>query len=208
MGFFDDHFDPQQYQPGRGLTGWLESLPQQQAYQPGAGFGGRPQTGGPASRGTPADGVQAQAIPETSVGLPYAAGSVPLPTPRLVDVPPQYISIGNYLMSQLGGVQASQDSPAQPDFGGRLGAGFRSWAYTPVGNPFAALANAITGFTTGQFSAAPALESPNSRLRWPRQLQEDDTVPPASPMGQAARPVSRAQSMAPMLMRRRPVSWR
>jgi hypothetical protein len=36
MGFFDDYFDPKQFEPARGLTGLLESLQQQQAlYPPG-----------------------------------------------------------------------------------------------------------------------------------------------------------------------------
>lgn len=46
--------------------------------------------------------------------------------------------------------QASQASPQNPDFGDRLSAGFQSWAHTPVGSPFAGLANGIQGFASGQ----------------------------------------------------------
>ncbi|WP_315831126.1 hypothetical protein [Bradyrhizobium prioriisuperbiae] len=46
--------------------------------------------------------------------------------------------------------QASQASPQNPDFGDRLSAGFQSWAHTPVGSPFAGLANGIQGFESGQ----------------------------------------------------------
>src|SRR5258708_6188426 len=35
-----------------------------------------------------------------------------------------------------------------PDLGGRLSAGFQSWAHTPVGSPFAALANGIAGVSS------------------------------------------------------------
>jgi len=36
--------------------------------------------------------------------------------------------------------------------GDRLYAGFQNWAHTPVGNPFAAIANGIAGFNSGQAS--------------------------------------------------------
>jgi hypothetical protein len=46
-------------------------------------------------------------------------------------------------------------TPVQtPDLGNQLGAAFQSLAQTPVGNPFAAIANGITGFNTGQTSVA------------------------------------------------------
>jgi hypothetical protein len=51
-------------------------------------------------------------------------------------------------MPQLGGAQLSQAAP--PSLGDRLGAGLQSFAHTPVGNPIAALANAIAGLTSGQ----------------------------------------------------------
>jgi hypothetical protein len=48
-------------------------------------------------------------------------------------------------------VPSQPQMPVQaPDLGGRLNAGFQSWAHTPAGNPFAGLANGITGFNSGQ----------------------------------------------------------
>jgi hypothetical protein len=38
-----------------------------------------------------------------------------------------------------------------------LSAGFQSWAHTPVGNPFAALANGVSGFSSGQRSDPAAV---------------------------------------------------
>lgn len=46
--------------------------------------------------------------------------------------------------------QAPQASPQSAGLGDRLSAGFQSWAHTPVGSPFAGLANGLQGFTTGQ----------------------------------------------------------
>jgi hypothetical protein len=60
-----------------------------------------------------------------------------------------------------GGVAASQmPSQAQaqlPDLGDRLSSGFQSWAHTPVGNPFAAIANGVSGFNSGQRSDPAAV---------------------------------------------------
>jgi hypothetical protein len=196
MAFFDDYFEPQQYQGGRGLTDLLESLQQQQAYQPG-GFAGWPQPGSTVNptmeRAFARQPASAPAAPEMSVSQPtaYPVGNVPLPTPRPGDIPSGGIAIGDYFMPQFGGAQASQYAQAQPDLGDRLSSGFRSWAYTPVGNPFAALANAITGFTTGQFTAAPTLKLP-----------EDDTTAPA------VSPAIRAQPLVRTLARRGPARWR
>jgi hypothetical protein len=46
------------------------------------------------------------------------------------------------------------------DLSDRLGAAFQSWAQTPVGSPFAGLANGIAGFNTGQMSLSPAARTP------------------------------------------------
>ena len=192
MAFFDDYFEPQQYQGGRGLTDLLESLQQQQAYQPG-GFAGWPQPGStvnpPMERAFARQSAHVPAVPEKSTSQPtsYPVGNVPFPTPRPVDIPSRGFAIGDYFMPQFGGTQASQYAQSQPDLGDRLSAGFRGWAYTPVGNPFAALANAITGFTTGQFTAAPALKSP-----------EDDTT------ALAVSPTTRVQPFVRTLARRGP----
>jgi len=49
------------------------------------------------------------------------------------------------------GPPAPASTPTQsPDFGDRLGSAFQSWAHTPVGNPFTALANGINAFNIGQ----------------------------------------------------------
>ena len=192
MGFFDDYFDPQQYEPGRGLTGLLESLQQQQAYQPGGvgptferAFGQQP---GPAP-----------ATPQSSVGqsTPYPVGNVPIPTPRPGDIPSQSIPVGDYLMPQFGGGQGSPYAATQPDLGDRLSAGFRSWAYTPVGSPFAALANAITGLNSGWLVSAPTAGLQHPLLQRFPQSPEDDTT--------SAAPIAPTQSQfaARVLARRR-----
>lgn len=194
MGIFDDYFEPQQYESGRGLTGWLEALQQQDAYQPGR-FGGWPQPGSivnPTMERAP--GVQPAPVPATpSYPAPFAVGNVPIPTPRPVDIPSGGIAIGDYLMPQFEAAPVQ----AQPELGDRLSAGFRSWAYTPVGNPFAALANAITGFQTGQYTAAPPLKPP----------ADDATNPVASPAVPAANSVTPAQPFARTPTRRRPARW-
>jgi hypothetical protein len=46
-----------------------------------------------------------------------------------------------------------------PDLGDRLGAALQSWAHTPVGNPFAAIANGIAGLNTGQQTAAEPVQA-------------------------------------------------
>lgn len=169
MGWFDDYFQPAPSE-GDGLPSWLESLQHQQAYQPGGGLGGWLQPG-PAVQQTP-----------VSQPTPHPLGNVPIPGPRPDDMPLGSIAIGNYLMPQFGAAQVSQSPKMQSDLGDRLGAGFRSWAYTPVGNPFAALANAITGFTTGQFTAGPPPTAPDPRSRLLAQSLEGGTnVVPAGP---------------------------
>lgn len=201
MGLFDDYFNPQQYATGRGLTGLLESLQQQQAYQPGAGSGGWPQIAPAAGRGFEAASPQPsppQAIPEASINrpMPFPAGTIPIPTPRPTDLPSGSIAIGNYPMPQFGATQVAPHPQGQPDIGDRLIAGFNSWAYTPVGNPFAALANAITGLSSGRFTAGPEL-GPRDGLRSRSvQSQDDAIVPPASPTVPPMGPATRAPPTA------------
>jgi hypothetical protein len=141
MGLFDSYFDPDQFQDSGGLIGRLQSLQGMQGlYQPGAGFA--PQT--------TADGSSAPPMSPT-VAMPGAASTPATPqTPD--DDPTQNIAIGNYQMPQFGRADVSQaaPSPPPPDLGDRLSAGLQSWAHTPVGNPFAALANGVTGFNSGQ----------------------------------------------------------
>ena len=47
------------------------------------------------------------------------------------------------------------------DIGARLGAGLQSWAQTPAGNPFAALANGITGFNNAAKASSAGSSSPD-----------------------------------------------
>lgn len=170
MGFFDDYFNPQQFEVGGGgLPDWLRSIQQQQAgSQSGGTFGGWPDPGQPAMRGLDLP-VQPNAPAPAIQPVPSNTNVPPSPA----DIPSQYLPIGGYLMPQYGAPQVSQSAGTPPDLGDRLGAGFKSWAYTPVGNPFAALANAITGFTSGQFVAGPA---PNAQLRPSRQPPPQDTT--------------------------------
>jgi hypothetical protein len=96
-----------------------------------------------------------------------ASPSVTLPStaPQTPDFgQTQNIAIGdNYQMPQFGRPDISPAVPPPPDLGDRLGAGLQSWAHTPTGNPFSALANAITGFNAGQRTdAAGAVSAPVS----------------------------------------------
>lgn len=204
MGFFDDYFQPQ---GGRGLTGWLESLQQQSAYQPDA-FAGWPQfgpTASPTVEAAPPSTTAIAATPQAPVSPPtYPGNRLTLPAPGPPDIPSGSIPIGDYLMPQFGTMQAPQNH-LSPDLGDRVSAGFRSWAYTPVGNPFAALANAITGFTTGQFASAPALQSSGARLRSLMPLQEDSASPAAAA---PAFPSIRTLPVARVLPRRAPAPRR
>ncbi len=59
------------------------------------------------------------------------------------------------------GPQGGQQSQ-EPGFGDKLAAGFKSWAMTPQGNPFAAIANASEGFSTGKVSDTPTLAMKNT----------------------------------------------
>jgi hypothetical protein len=69
----------------------------------------------------------------------------------------QNMAIGDYLMPQFGRADIPQPAPPPPDLGDRLSGGLQSWAQTPAGNPFAALANGITGFNAGQRTDAAGL---------------------------------------------------
>jgi hypothetical protein len=78
---------------------------------------------------TPGDGINAAST---------SAAALPNPAP--------FSLAGNPMVS------ATQPMAAQPSssFGDRLSAGFQSWAHTPVGSPFEAIANGVQGLTTGQ----------------------------------------------------------
>src|SRR5262249_33749056 len=146
----------------------LLALQQQQGlYQPPQGFG-------VANDQTPAGGSINQPAPV----LPSQSGTAamtPLPSPGVANWPstgqpapasptpdrgpPAYIRVGDYLMPQFGPIDAPQTAqPPSHDLGDRLWAGFQSWAHTPVGNPFAALANGIAGFKSGQYIEPAAVQ--------------------------------------------------
>lgn len=148
MGLFDSYFDPEQFEDSGGLLGRLLSLQQQQGqYQSGPGFNAQPDTA---------------SAPAQPVAIPMPA---PRPTlPLTPDQQPQpTIAVGDYQMPQFGSADTSQPLQ-QPGIGDRLGAGFQSWAHTPVGNLFAGLANGIAGFNSGQRTDSAGLaSSPSSQ---------------------------------------------
>jgi hypothetical protein len=85
--------------------------------------------------------------------------------------------------------------PAQtPDFSSRLGAGLQSWAQTPAGSPFAALANGVTGFNTGQ-TIAPSTPTPAKA-----QPSADGDQTNAAPQAQIA-PATNAAMSQPAIRR-------
>lgn len=136
MSLFDGYIEPEQFEAGGGLLGRLMSLQQtQRQYQPSEGLSW-PNLGGrtPQIAASPASARQTPDYGQT-----------------------QDIRVGDYLMPQFGGAPAGQPAALPPSFGDRLGAAIQSWAHTPVGNPFAALANGISGFNSGQFAVDPAI---------------------------------------------------
>ena len=168
MGLFDDYsdyFDPQQF-AGGGLLGRLLSLQQQQGqYQPSQGFD--PPGGQPVAAPAPSQ-------------FPPAEASAPVASIPQTSGPTAYIPIGDYLMPQFGGTARSQP----PDLGDRLSAGFQSWAHTPLGNPFAGIANGIAGFSSGQAVSQPSPQNSPPRNDRSQQLLVQDSPP--SPQGPAA----------------------
>ncbi len=149
MGLLDDYlrFDPRLFDPAGGLYGRLVSLQPQLSFDQsaqGSPFPAVPGAGSsdlPASNRdtTPPDGPSAAGVPQTPSSWPRDDGQT------------LNMRIGDYWMPQFG--RAEPSAPvAVPTFGDRLNAGFQSWAHTPLGNPFAALANGLTGFNSGQRS--------------------------------------------------------
>ncbi|WP_342712171.1 hypothetical protein AAFG13_12515 [Bradyrhizobium sp. B124] len=150
MGFFDDYlgFDPKQFEAGGGLYGRLVSLQPQLTFDQPTQGSPFPPVAGVANASLPA-GNPSPAPPDGASGPD--APRMPSSWPR-DDGQTLNMRIGDYWMPQFG--RAEPPAPAAvPTFGDRLNAGFQSWAHTPLGNPFAALANGITGFNTGQRSA-------------------------------------------------------
>ncbi len=149
MGLLDDYlqFDPELFQPSGGLYGRLASLQPQLSFDqpaqgspfppvPAAASSSPPAT----SRGpAPLDGGGASGIAQAGSSWPRDDGQT------------LNMRVGDYWMPQFG--RAEPAAPvAVPTFCDRLNAGLQSWAHTPLGNPFAAIANGMTGFNTGRRS--------------------------------------------------------
>ena len=163
MGLFDGYFDPAQFQDSGGLLGRLLSLQQQQGQsQPDPNFD--PQV--------PVDGGQASSAPQMSVPLPMPRPALTSDGPSVNPQTPDYgqtqnIAVGNYQMPQFGTADLSQAIQQPPDLGDRLTAGFQNWVHTPVGNPFAALANGVAGLGSGQRTDAAGLTPAQNRAPGP-----------------------------------------
>lgn len=214
MALFDDYFDPDQFQDSGGLFGRLLSLhPELDFSAPdGSGNSQSPLGSAAVSTQTPPPSTASQVLPSASgpfvapaaasdtaehvatdsiASTPSAAStSDPQTAPVSPDIGARlsaglqgwaqtpagspFAALANGITGFNTGQQAngasaaSNASPAPgsaptPDLGNRLGAAFQSWALTPVGSPFAALANGVTGFNTGQTSIAPAASTPQAR---------------------------------------------
>jgi hypothetical protein len=146
MGWFDDdRFDPAQFEAGGGLYGRLLSLQPQQSFD-------RTVQGSPFPPVAPSaplslSGSNPGAAPQSSSVRPVTpqpASNWPRDDGQALN-----LRIGDYWMPQFGGAERPSSATA-PTFGDRLNASFQSWAHTPLGNPFAALANGIAGFNSGQ----------------------------------------------------------
>jgi len=170
MGLFDSYFDPQQFQDSGGLLGRLLSLQQTQGrYQPDGDFNSQSAAGGQPSS-TPQASVSASPQP----AAPALAAALSNPqTPDYGQT--QNVAVGNYQMPLFGGTDVAQASQQPPDLGDRLSAGFQSWAHTPLGNPFAALANGIAGLGSGQRTdpAADGSQDLNSKYQALRPILGD-----------------------------------
>ena len=146
MGLLDGYLDPEDFRDSGGLVGRLLSLQQQQGqYQPGPGFDPQSPMGSQAASALPTPPPMPATVSTSPNGAPAS-----LAQQTYDDGPTRNIAIGDYQMPQFGRADVLQAAPLPPDFGDRLGAGFQSWAHTPVGNPFAAIANGITGFNAGK----------------------------------------------------------
>lgn len=183
MSLFDGYFDPDQFEPDGGLLGRLLSLQRQQGqYQPAPGFDG--------SGDQPANSGSATA-PVNAVAQAVSSG------------PTGFMKIGNYQMPQFGNADTSQTVPPTPGLGDRLSAGFQSWAHTPVGNPFAGLANGLAGFAAGQTVAATgpapshaAAQSPDLGGRSSAAFQSWAHTPLGNPFAALANGITGFESRA------------
>ncbi len=104
-------------------------------------------------------------------------------------------------------VPSRPQMPAQAlDPDGRLSAGFQSWAHTPTGNPFAALANGIAGFESGRrIYPAPTPQGARARSEVPQSpspVIQDATLGAMKPQT-ANKPASRVMA-GPIMPRANP----
>jgi hypothetical protein len=181
MGLFDDYFDPEQFEAGGGLFGRLLSLrPDLDPSQAGAGDA------------SPQDPSDAQATAASQAPLQPISSQ-----PSLNAGPAQNIAMpDNSQLATPSSAVASQAASPSPDFGARLSAGLQSWAQTPVGSPFAALANGITGFNNaanGSFIGPPApaaTQSPDLGDRFGAAFQSWAHTPVGSPFAGIANAVT------------------
>jgi len=223
MGLFDDYFDPDQFQDSGGLYGRLLSLHPESGSQSDDGTNPPGLIGAaaaaPAAAAPIFDPAQNAALSGNSTTPPSADANVSQPSSsydlgahlnagfqKWAQTP-----AGNpfaALSNGIAGFNAVQPTdaafigppapPAQtPDIGDRLGAAFQSWAQTPVGSPFAALANGITGFNMGQ-SVAPTASPAR-----PDQAQTPDSDARANTAIQNP-PGASISSVNPLLRPRRP----
>lgn len=155
MGIFDEFNDPLQFEARGGLFGRLASLQPEQSF--GFPLGQIQGPNWPDAAATPENstGPQVTAAPALQPAQSYPQSPSVLQPPDSGQT--QNIRIGNYWLPQFGRAEPQQPV-ASPDFGDRLSAGFQSWAHTPLGNPFAALANGITGLSTGQRVVQPTTQ--------------------------------------------------
>lgn len=164
MGLFDDYFDPAQFQADGGLFGRLLSLrPDLDPSQPDASDA-NPQDGSDvqAVLQAPSQPVTSQASAAPDLGARLGAG---LQSWAQTPAGNPFAALANGIAGFNNAANGSfigppAPTPVQsPDLGDRLGAAFQSWAHTPVGSPFAGIANGITGFNTGQQTPAAATAS-------------------------------------------------
>ncbi|WP_298255826.1 hypothetical protein [Bradyrhizobium sp.] len=183
MGLFDDYFDPDQFQDSGGLYGRLLSVRPDLAFQSSSGADAPNSFDGSALPAPQTSFSPAAAQPALDATQASSAGAASAPDPTQ-----NSLSSANLQSSPSADANVSQ-APSTFDFGAHLNAAFQKWAQTPVGNPFAALANGITGFNTVQPTdtsfigppAPPPAQMPDFGDRLGAALQSWAQTPAGSP---------------------------
>jgi hypothetical protein len=193
-----------QYQPGPGFD-LTPSVPQ------------LPLTATPSVPQTP-DSGQTQNIAIGGYQMPqFGRADVPQPVQQPVQQPPDlgdrlnagfqnwaHTLVGNPMAAIANGItgfgsgqrtdqaQAGavppQTQSSTADLGDRLSAGFQNWAHTPVGNPMAAIANGITGLSSGQLTTDPSQISQAQVAALKSLLGVNQDATPAAADPQAGNP--------------------